>query len=344
MFEENFNLSILNRVKSKLNPGEKLVDVLIKDLNISTDAAYRRLRGDVPLTLYEAKLLSVKYNISLDDVDFKLKGKVTFNYNPIDSININFESYLTNLRDNLRVIKSLKNPHIYASINDTPIFQLFNFPHLTRFKFFFWAHSYLQIPAYKFQKFGYNKIDKKVLQIGIEAHNIYNSIPSTEIYCSEALRGTLRQIEFYVEADMFEDPTYAFRLLDNLEELSDHMKNQAKIGHKFAFGNEPNLSENSILNVYYNPNYLPDNTYYVLHNKGSITYITHNIMNVIATTDLQYNKESKFILDRLIANSTLISETSVRERNRFFADLKHTIELFRKRIQYIIDQNTKERL
>lgn len=338
MFQEDFNLSILSKVKSKLNKGEKLVDVLIEDLNISTDAAYRRLRGDVPLTLLEAKELSVKYDVSLDDVDLKLKGKVTFNYKPITAIGVNFESYLTNIRDQLNVIKGLPNPHIYISVNDTPIFQLFNFPHLTRFKFFFWAHSYLQIPEYKLMKFGQEKIDKSVLQIGIEAHNIYNSIPTTEIYCPEALRGTLRQIEFYVEADMFADMSYALKLLDNLQELSEHMKSQAKIGHKYVWGNEPNQSDNSEINMYFNPNYLPDNTYYVQHDKGSITYITHNIMNIIATTDFQYNKDSKFILDRLIANSTLISQTAVRERNRFFADLNKTIESFRKRIKFLIKQ------
>jgi len=339
MFEENFNQTLLNQVKSKLNPKERLVDVLQNELSLSTDAVYRRMRGAVPLTLMEAKILSQKYNISLDDVNISVKGKVSFNYRPIKTINENFETYLTNLRDQLRIIKGLGNPHIFISVNDTPLFQLFNFPHLTRFKFFFWAHSYLQIPEYKLMKFGQDKIDKRVLQIGIEAHNIYNSIPTTEIYCPEALRGTLRQIEFYVEADMFDDISYALKLLDNLQELSNHMKQQAKLGHKFVYGNEPNQSENSKINVYFNPNYLPDNTYYVQHDKGATTYISHNIMNIIATTDFQYNKDTKFIIDRLMATSTLISQTSVRERNRFFADLNKTIKTFRKRIEFLIKQD-----
>ncbi|MGV6860959.1 MAG: hypothetical protein ACWA41_04255 [Putridiphycobacter sp.] len=339
MIEDDFNQAIISKIKSKLLPKEKLSDIFQQELNLSLDAVYRRIRGDVPFTLYEAKILSNKYNFSLDDVNVKVRGKVTFNYNPSSTINVNFESYLTNLRDNLRVIKGLKNPHIYASINDTPIFQLFNLPHLTRFKFFFWAKSYLQLPEYKLVKFGKEKIDKRVLQIGIEAHNIYNSIPSTEIYCPEALRGTLRQIEYYLEADLFEDSAYALQLLDNLQELSDHMKAQAKIGHKFVYGNEPNLSEDTEFNMYFNSTYLPDNTYYVKHELGSTTFITHNIMNVIATTDYQYNQESKFILDRLIANSILISETAVRERNRFFSDLNKTIDSFRKKVEFIIAQD-----
>ena len=63
------------------------------------------------------------------------------------------------IRNNLRQIKSLENPSLFISVNDTPILQLFNFPHLTRFKFFFWAKSYLKIEHYKDKKFKYEKID-----------------------------------------------------------------------------------------------------------------------------------------------------------------------------------------
>ena len=216
---------------------------------------------------------------------------------------------------------------------------MFNFPHLTRFKFFFWAKSYLRIDAYKNSKFKNEKIDPKVLQIGIEAHNIYNSIPSSELYCPEALRGVLRQIEYYYHADMFEDPNYVLLLLDNLLELSNHIKHQAELGHKFVYGNEPNDAPNTKLNMYYNDTYLPDNTYYIEYEGGCHTFFTHNIMNTIATADPVYNKDTKMILDRLIDNSTLISVTSVKVRNKFFSALNKTIINFKKRIELELDSD-----
>jgi len=331
--------TILDTIKRRLTDKQKLSEVIQNDLNVSADAAYRRIRGDVALTIYETKILIEKYNISFDIIGEFKKNKVVFNYNPLSKIEFNFEGYLSNLRDNLKEIKKLKNPHIYISVNDTPILQLFNFPHLTRFKFFFWAKSYLSIDTYKNSKFKSEKIDPKVLQIGIEAHNIYNSIPTTELYCPEALRGVLRQIEYYYQADLFEDPNYVLVLLDNLLELSNHIKHQAETGHKFVYGNEPNDAPNTQFNMYYNETYLPDNTYYIQHDQGSHTFFTHNIMNTIATSDPFYNKDSKMILDRLIDNSTLISVASFKERNKFFTALNKTIINFKKRIELDLESD-----
>jgi hypothetical protein len=44
------------------------------------------------------------------------------------------------------------------------------------------------------------------------------------------------------------------------------------------------------------------------------------------------------ILDRLIDNSTLISVTSVKERNKFFAALNKTITNFKKRIELELEE------
>jgi len=325
--------SIFDSITRQINESSKLIDVIQTDLNISSDAAYRRMRGDVALTIYETKILIEKYNISFDNIGNFQKDKVVFNYKPLNNITFNFKEYLISIRDNLKVIKKLDNPHIYISVNDTPMLQLFNFPHLTKFKFFFWAKSYLRIEAYQNVKLKHEKIDPKVLQIGIEAHNLYNSLPTTELYCPEALRGVLRQIEYYFYADMFEDANYALLLLDNLLELSNHMKHQAEIGHKFTYKNKPNTNDNTTFNMYFNDTYLPDNTFYIEHDKGSTTFFTHNIMNTITTSDPIYCKDSKMILDRLIDNSTLISINAVKERNKFFASLNRTIEHFKRKIE-----------
>src|SRR6056300_1341340 len=132
---------IFDEIKKQLPKDEKIAAVLMNTLFLSQDAVYRRLRGDVPLTIYETKTLCNAYNISFDEIDACKKGVVTFNYLPLDWIGLNFESWLTGLRDGLQQIKKLENTKMTMSINDTPIFQLFNLPHLTRFKFFFWAKT-----------------------------------------------------------------------------------------------------------------------------------------------------------------------------------------------------------
>lgn len=323
---------IFDAIKKQLPKDEKIAAVLMNTLHLSQDAVYRRLRGDVPLTIYETKTLCDAYNISFDEIDAYKKGSVHFSYLPLDRIGLNFESWMKGLRDGLKQIKEMEETQMIMSINDTPIFQMFNLPHLTRFKFFFWAKTYLKIPAYEHELFRREKIDKEVLMIGIEAHNIYNSIPTVEIYSPETLRGTLRQIQYYFEAHLFEDPEYALELIDNLLDLIRHMKLQAELGRKFAHGNEPPAAGNP-LEMYFNETYIADNTYLIKSNSGSSVYLTHNIMNYLNTTDPYYIQESESVLEKLINNSNLISQVNTKDRNRFFAGLESKVINFRKKVE-----------
>jgi hypothetical protein len=327
---------LLEGIKQRLPKGEKLAQVMMDTLHLSQDAVYRRLRGDVPLTIFETKTLCEAYGVSFDEYGTFKRGQVTFTYSPLNKIEIDFENYLVGLRDGLRQIKSLESPVLYMSINDTPLFQLFNLPHLTRFKFFFWAKTYLKIPAYVDQKFKREKINKRVLQIGIEAHNIYNSLITHEVYGPETLRGTLRQIQYYFDAHFFEEPAYALELIDNLLALSAHMQKQADIGRKFAHGNEP-VSSGNEFNMYCNDTYIADNTYLIKWKEGKAVYFSHNIMNYLVTTDPFYAEESQFVLENLFNNSSPVSIVNAKERNRFFAGLDRTIMNFRKHVESTLE-------
>jgi hypothetical protein len=330
--EQDIQQRIFNAIKLQLFPEEKLSQVLQDKLFISQDAAYRRLRGDVPLTIYETKTLCTDYKLSFDDYSDLQAGKVLFSYNPLVSIDMNYKSYLAGLRDGLKSVRQLEGVEMIMSINDTPLFQLFNLPHLTRFKFFFWAKTYLMMPEYVNAKFKREKIDKEALTIGIEAQNYYNSISTTEIYGAETLRGTLRQIEYYFDSHQFEDPAYALELLDNLMGLVDHMRTQAENGAKFARGNEPVTSGNKF-EMYSNDTYISDNTYLIKWDTGATVYLSHNILNYLVTSDPFYAKETEQVISKLRDNSSLISKTNAKERNKFFGNIERTIQNFRKKVE-----------
>lgn len=334
--EHDIQQRIFNSIKLQLSKGDKLSHILQEKLFISQDAAYRRLRGDVPLTIYETKTLCEAYNLSFDDYGDLQKGRVQFTYNPLVSIDMNYKSYLTGLRDGLAQVRQLDDVHMLMSINDTPLFQVFNLPHVTRFKFFFWAKTYLQMEEYKDVKFKREKIDKESLAIGIEALNLYNSIPTTEIYGPETLRGTLRQIEYYFDSHLFEDPEYALEILDNLVQLIDHMKAEAESGCKFTRGNEPVEGANEF-NMYSNDTYIADNTYLIKWKGGSSVYLSHNIMNYLVTMDPFYAEESEKVLSKLRDNSSLISKVNAKERNKFFGNIERTVNNFRRKVEAELD-------
>lgn len=334
--EHDIQQRIFNSIKIQLPQGEKLSNILQDMLNISQDAAYRRLRGDVPLTIHETKILCDAYKLSFDDYGEIKPGRVQFTYNPLVSIDMNYKSYLQGLRDGLEMIRSLEDVHMIITVNESPLFQLFNLPHVTRFKFFFWAKTYLKMPEYQHEKFKREKIDKESLAIGMQAMNYYNSIPTTEIYGPETLRGTLRQLEFYFASHQFEDPSYILEILDNLTELVEHMRREAELGVKFTRNNEPPTSGHEF-NMYKNDTYIADNTYLIKWKEGATVYISHNILNYLVTSDPYYTEETEKVVSKLRDNSSLISKINARDRDQFFGNLERTILNFRRKVEAELD-------
>lgn len=329
--ENDIQKRLLDSIKLQLPKGEKLATTLQDTLHLSQDAVYRRMRGDVPLTIYETKKLCEEFGLSIDDFDSFKKGKVTFDYNPLDTYSANIRTWLGGLTQIMGQLRQLEDIHVTISINESPMLQLLNLPHLTRFKFFFWAKTYLDAPEFRDQKFKREKIDRDILNQGIELLNIYNSIPTTEIYGPETLRGTLRQIEYYFDSHQFENPAYALELLDNLSELLVHMKHQAEVGRKFTHGNEAPTA-GSEFKMYSLDTFIHDNTYHVKWKDGSAVYLTHNVLNYLGAVDPFYARESEFIMNKLIENSSLISQVNNKDRERFFSNIERTIDNFRRKV------------
>ena len=181
-----------------------MVDEVAEILNISNDSAYRRIRGEKPISLEEMQKLASRFKISLDQFlhlqsdSFIFTGKLA---NATDHI---FEKWLENLLQQVAFINSFSHKHMYYLAKDVPIMQQFLTPELLAFKFFFWRKSILHYDELKGQKFSLGENDPRHLALSQKIIEFYNQIPSTDIWNIESINSTIRQIEFYREANAFE--------------------------------------------------------------------------------------------------------------------------------------------
>lgn len=316
------------RLPDNLSLGNSLSDVL----SLSPDAVYRRFRGETPVTMNEAHKICNHFNLSFDALAEMGEGKVIFNYTPLNTLEFSLEGYLEGILDAFKKLKSLDGAEMILSVNNINFFHMLNFPQLIRFKLYFWAKTHVQIPKYKDEKFAHERTSQRAFELGKEIIQIYNSIPSSEIYDPEFMRGFMRQIHYYKKAHLFEDPEYSMFLYNRINMLSDHLKEQAIHGKKFMYSTQPPANGNSFT-MYLNETINPDSTFYFesANNKG--VFISHNIMSYLETTNQEYAMDSKSILDRQIANSSQISLINEKERNNFFHEVEQTINHFKKKLE-----------
>lgn len=327
---------LLEIVKAKIGGKETIGNALSDLLSIGTDAAYRRNRGETPLTIQEVQKLCKHFSISFDDLVGLSETNVIFDYNPTHLYNFNLEGYFHGLLEALRNLKQCSNPSVLMTSNNIPVFQLMNFARLVRFRLYFWAQTYLYMEEYRGELHEEVRVDESLFGLGAEVLDLYVKLPTSECYDPEFLRGLIRQIHYYAEARLFKDPRYALKLMDDVKNMADHVQAQAELGKKFKFRDKSGFVGEKY-NVYLNDTINSDNTFYYQADEVEGIYMSHNQMNYLHTSDTVYVKETKSILEKQFANSSLISKVNQKERNVFFHKLQKQIETVRSQIEADLD-------
>jgi len=329
---------LFQMIKDKIDGKDSIGNALSEVLHLSQDAVYRRFRGETALTIHEIQKLCKHFDISFDALIKLDKGQVVFSYTPLNMYDFSLESYLEGILRSINQLYKMKDSKIILSVNNTHFFQLLNFPQLVRFRLFFWAKTHLQISDYKNQQFRHEKTTERAFELGKEILWRYNQITSVEIYDPELMRGFMRQILYYYEAHMLEDPSYALFLCDRAMMFNRHLKDQAEVGKKYIYGTQPPASGNEF-NMYLNETINSDTTFYYESQETKGIFITHNIMNFLNTSDEAYVADARQILDKQLANSSIMSIVNEKLRNNFFFETEKMMQSFKRKIEADLDFN-----
>jgi plasmid maintenance system antidote protein VapI len=325
MESSNVQVSFFNHVKTLLPSHLSLVDEVADLLHISNDSAYRRIRGEKPISLEEIQRLATRFKISLDQFlhlqtdSFIFTGKLA---NATDHV---FEKWMENLLQQVNFINSFQHRQMYFLAKDIPLMQQFLSSELICFKSFFWRKSILHYDELKGQKFSLNDIDPRHTALGNKIIEAYNQIPSTDIWNIESINSTIRQIEFYRDAHAFESKDDITKLYLGVFKLIDHIEKQADHGVKFPLDGKP-ADNSAAYNLFNNELILGDNTVLAELNNLKITFLNHSVINFVGTQDERFNAHMFDNFQNLIKKSTQLSRVGEKERTRFFNRIRDKVK------------------
>lgn len=312
---------LFEQIKAKLDPETPLGKALMEDLQLSRDSAYRRARGETALTPEEIRLLCQKYNISFDKILDVQGQSVTFQFNPITRSDFTFNKYLQGINDGFTRMAAQRWRKVYISNLDLIVFQLLNVPSLMRFKLFYFAKNYLEIPQLEkelFHKDWKGGIDDALL---LDTLNKYVRTPSVEVIGFEAGKGLVREIVSFYEMGFIKSKEDALYLLEEVDRLLLHIRAQAETGKKFVIDSEV-ITEKDNFTYYLHETYLQDNTFIAETNAYRMLYITHNMMNYLYTFDPDYVNKSYHVFQSMLKQCKQISEINTAQRNAYFKHIQ----------------------
>jgi len=325
MTEPDVQQLFFQHIKSNLAAHLSLVDEVADLLHISNDSAYRRIRGEKPLSFEEIKKLCAHYKISLDQLFHLDNNSFLFSGPLTNNNNFGIESYLEHLLNQVKYFNSFEQRELYYLGKDLFLFHFFEFHELSVFKIFFWMKTILQYPINGRDVFITDTIRESVLKIMAKMNEAFIKLPLVEIWHDDSINATIRQIEYYRQSRSFPSEEYAKGLYINLLEMLDHIEKQAEAGCKFPLNGKPSAASVSY-KFYVNEFIFGDNCNMAILNNSKVVYLNHSVINIIATKDPVFTEYTYQHFQNIMRKSTLMSFVGEKERRRFFNSMREKIE------------------
>lgn len=324
MTTDQLQQTFFQHIKTLLPPHVSMVDEIADLLNISNDSAYRRIRGEKPITLDEVAILSNHFKISIDQLLNLKSDAFLFTGQTTDMPGFTYDKWLLSIAEHLQFFLSFPQKHIYYLAKEIPFYYYFLIPEIAAFKSFFFMRSILQYEELKNAKFSVYDDFSRFYEIFQKNSHLFSELPSTEIWNVENITSTLHQIEVYKATGAFKSPDDAQVLLDKFYLLIDHLEKQAESGVKLRYGQDPSGSSVPY-RMFVNELIMGDNVHLIQLGPKYMAAVNHGVINYMVTSDERFTSFTKKTLDTIIQKSTLISGVNEKDRLMFFNQLRAKI-------------------
>ncbi|OAV46286.1 hypothetical protein [Lewinella sp. 4G2] len=308
---------------SKFEMAKRLTSIL----SISSDAVYRRIRGDTALTTDELFELQRHFHVNL--TDSASAGMFEFNFaereikSPGD--------YVDQLEARMAMVKELTGLRLLIANPGLPFFHEMIWPRLFAFKLYIYGSTVWNFSGWQDLKFKPEVIDQKVLDRAFAIGEYSYTVPGIELWTLGILHATLDQIEFMHLAGKFADDEQADLLLRELSSLVDHLAEMSSTGRKFVPGADP--EQGALFSPAHNELANNDNVVVIESDQATTlfaTFITPNFLQTVNPTVVGLTQKWFHGIDAL---STPLGATAGRQRGWYFKRLRKQLKDVRNRIE-----------
>jgi hypothetical protein len=311
---------IFEIARQKLPPKQKLSDIVSELLDVSTDSAYRRIRGETELTTGELQKITKHFDIRIDYSQGHHPYEIPFQYLSFDIVKDfgSYYNYIVQFVKSTETMAKFRDNEMYFTAEDIPIFHLMPFPELIFFKLYAWNQTLSNLSITYDQFVADIKEKDKLLDCYQKIMNNYRHINSTEIWTYNTLDPILRLLDYYNDLGSFENKEMPGLICCQLQQMIDTLIKWTELKMKGGV-------DYGDFNLYLSPVYTENSFLVYKYNGITLTTIKLFTINSITTTDKTFCSETVKWIQNTISKSTYLSGASARERIRFFHQLKNKI-------------------
>ncbi|MEM8523414.1 MAG: helix-turn-helix transcriptional regulator [Bacteroidota bacterium] len=320
-----FNAALAQKIKQLFKKKSIAVESLSEWLFLSSDAVYRRLRGDTLFSFEEACTIAKKLNFSLDELAFSTSKGGFIQHFFYDQKTPAFRTFLKDMLQRFEEVSDLENARIFYSTKGLPIFIFLNYPKLLSFKSFVWKMASWNAPENYNTKFSFDLLEQTDLTLIHSLNQHYQNLPSSEIWNNAILNSILEQIRYVNALHLFKNQAVVIELFDLLEEILDDAEKMAAAACK-------NGNNKAAFQLYHSE--LMSATNNVVYFKSEQTRFVNWTFcdpDYTFSNDKTLCDRAEVFMTNLMNQSNNISKESLRIRNQYFTALRELLNKERRK-------------
>lgn len=312
------NKNLQEAIRNRLPKGANMANTLMDILGIGKEAIYRRLRGEVPFSLYETSLIAKRFGISLDAIiSINNSENLIFEFKSLRFYNLREIDYKM-LEEFLGVLKyAAQEPYsdLVFTANIFPQYPSFRYPILGKYHSF--KYMYLNQHLGEIQPFHEIDFPKNLEQIFKDIINESMNIKqSCYIWDSTIFHSIVKDIKYFQSIRLIREEDIKL-IKDELHRLLIYLENIAANG-RFETGNRVQIY---ISNIYSDTGYS-----YLETNSISLSMVSAFTFNYVVSLEAQTLARVKEAIISMKRVSTLISESGEIQRIKFFKTQREIID------------------
>lgn len=311
---------LLKQIRKQLSENESVNDTIASILNISYDAAHRRVSGKSKFSIDETVQLAHHYNISLDDLFFQ-KGRIIIE-KTIEVTTLNeMQHYFKNAAAQIEFLTKSPSSTLYYSAKDIPLFYFMDVTILSKFKAYVWLNLLsTNTSNVAFEDF---VVDTSFMEPMEKLKKAYEKAEVNEVWNDTTINSSLQQILYFYEAGLlhYKNAIALFNDLKRIVNLTREKCNNPK--SKFT--------------IYYNELILLNNNLLIESDENLTLFVPYTLLGYFITDNKESCENVHQFFKQQIRSSKALNQTGIKDQNLFFNKAIRKIDYYIEQLNNQVD-------
>jgi len=312
--------TLIDSIRKKIGTHKSVIDEVAGALDISYDAAHRRISMKSKLSIEEVVQLANHFSLSLDQLfqgSDTVLIKKTKDVQRFDGLS----EYLESSFKYLNVHASDMGTSLFYSAKDIPLFYTVNTNLLSKFKLYVWLYLLnLEDMNMSFDSFC-NKAP--IIDHSHKLTEFYTAVQINEIWNDTTINSTLQQIIYFFQSGLV-SAEHGQTLCDSLKEL--------------VWGLEQKCTEkNDQYRLYYHDLLILNNNVLISDQHKKSLFVPYTMLGYYITNDVNTCKTVYDFFQYQLKNSKLLNTAGTKDRKMFFNRVYQKIDFYKNQMTVFPD-------